>query len=70
MSDSYIIAKCCKIYHAVVTLDSGAFRLAVMSSFQSVGSIIKAGGILFTIEGIVYDAYLLISAGRELHSYR
>ena len=62
MSDTLRIAK------SVVTLDSGGLRLAVMASFWTVGSIIKAGGILFTIGGIVYDAYSLISAGRELHS--
>ena len=48
-------------------LNGSGFRLAVMTSFQTVSVMIKIAGVALAVGGIILDAYSLCSAGKELY---
>lgn len=48
-------------------LDASGFRVTVMTSFRTVGVVLKTAGALIAVGGIILDAYTLYSAGKELY---
>ena len=50
-----------------VQLDATGFRMTVMTSFRTVGTMLKTAGALMAVGGIILDAYTLYSAGKELY---
>ena len=51
----------------VTKLDASGFRLATMTSFQTVRVVIKTAGGVVAVGGIILDAYSVYSAGKELY---
>ena len=51
----------------VAQLDASGFRLTVMTSFRTVGLVLKTAGALIAVGGIILDSYSLYSAGKELY---
>ena len=48
-------------------LDASGFRVTVMTSFRTVGLVLKTAGALIAVGGIILDSYSLYSAGKELY---
>ena len=61
LSGALDVAKC------ATRFDSGGLKLAVMTTFRTVGIMIKTTGGAIAIGGIILDAYSLISTGKDLY---
>ena len=61
LSGALDVAKCASNF------DSSGLKVAIMTSFRTAGVMIKTAGGVITIGGIIFDAYSLISAGKNLY---